>query len=114
MAELPVHSHGREMMLGTMMQTLSAKQANSAAAKLRDLADDRSAADRERALTGELLYKILPPVIADALAKGEKAPAQTFSACTVLFSDIVGFTTISGKCLLACMEEYNLSLHHES
>nr|UQK61950.1 soluble guanylate cyclase 3 [Choanoeca flexa] len=97
LSELPVHSHGREVMLGSMMQTLSAKHANIAALELRDLNNDRDEADRARELTGDLLHKILPPVIADALAKGEKAPAETFPACTVLFSDIVGFTTISGS-----------------
>jgi class 3 adenylate cyclase len=35
--------------------------------------------------------------IAQALARGETPPAKTYPATTILFSDVVGFTNISGK-----------------
>lgn len=45
----------------------------------------------------DLLYQILPRPVADQLKNGECPPAEGFQCVTIFFSDIVGFTALSGK-----------------
>ena len=40
---------------------------------------------------------MLPRAVADDLKQGVVIDAEQFTACTIFFSDIVGFTTISAK-----------------
>jgi len=47
--------------------------------------------------TDEILANILPPTITERLLKGEKKIADTHEQVSVLFVDIVGFTTLSTK-----------------
>ncbi|MEW6776581.1 MAG: adenylate/guanylate cyclase domain-containing protein [Bdellovibrionota bacterium] len=51
----------------------------------------------ERARSERLLLNILPAPIASRLKKGEETIADGFEEITVLFSDIVGFTSLSQK-----------------
>ncbi|XP_077462700.1 atrial natriuretic peptide receptor 2-like isoform X2 [Stigmatopora argus] len=51
---------------------------------------------QEKQKTDLLLYSMLPKPVADDLRQGRTAEAQTFSNATVYFSDIVGFTQLSG------------------
>ncbi len=44
-----------------------------------------------------LLHNILPEEVAERLKKGESLIADDFTEATVLFSDIVGFTTFSAR-----------------
>lgn len=39
---------------------------------------------------------MLPKAVADELRLGNSINAETYAACTIYFSDIVGFTTLSG------------------
>lgn len=39
---------------------------------------------------------MLPKKVAEDLKIGRRIEAETFDACTIYFSDIVGFTSISG------------------
>lgn len=48
----------------------------------------------ERKKNVDLLYLIFPPLIAQRLWLGQTVEAQTCDEVTVLFSDIVGFTSI--------------------
>ncbi|XP_078573901.1 atrial natriuretic peptide receptor 1-like isoform X3 [Branchiostoma floridae x Branchiostoma japonicum] len=49
----------------------------------------------EKQKTDRLLYSMLPKSVADDLRQGKPAQATGFAACTIFFSDIVGFTTLS-------------------
>lgn len=40
---------------------------------------------------------MLPRAVADVLRQGKPISAESFDACTIFFSDIVGFTTLSGS-----------------
>ena len=42
-----------------------------------------------------LLYKMLPSVVAKKLACGQNIDPETFDSVTIFFSDIVGFTSLS-------------------
>lgn len=50
---------------------------------------------RTKVRTGDMLYEIFPKHIADTLKAGKKPDAEHHDLCTIVFSDIVGFTTIS-------------------
>ncbi|XP_034035812.1 atrial natriuretic peptide receptor 2-like [Thalassophryne amazonica] len=51
---------------------------------------------QEKQKTDRLLYSMLPKPVADDLRQGRTTEAQSFSGATVYFSDIVGFTQLSG------------------
>ncbi|XP_060572247.1 atrial natriuretic peptide receptor 1-like [Ruditapes philippinarum] len=51
----------------------------------------------EKAKTDRLLYSMLPRAVADDLRMGKTIDAKFHDICTIYFSDIVGFTTISGR-----------------
>ena len=53
--------------------------------------------DAERAKSLALLLNILPQPIIDRLNSGEKVIADRYDEVSVLFSDFVGFTTISSR-----------------
>jgi adenylate cyclase len=53
--------------------------------------------DQERARSQSLLLNILPQAIIDRLADGEGTIADRYASVTVLFSDLVGFTSISSE-----------------
>jgi class 3 adenylate cyclase len=54
-------------------------------------------ADREHARSEKLLLNILPSPIAARLKDGPTTIADSFDAVTVLFADIVGFTSLSAR-----------------
>ncbi|CAH1778209.1 unnamed protein product [Owenia fusiformis] len=51
----------------------------------------------EKKKTDKLLYRMLPAVVADVLKQGKTVAPEMVDSCTVFFSDIVGFTTLSSK-----------------
>ncbi|KAI6219797.1 Guanylate cyclase [Aphelenchoides fujianensis] len=61
-------------------------------------------ADRTRELLEEkrrsdlLLYRMLPPQIANLLKAGQAIPPESFESATIFFSDLVSFTQLSARC----------------
>ncbi|EFJ46683.1 guanylyl and adenylyl cyclase family member [Volvox carteri f. nagariensis] len=53
--------------------------------------------DEERQRSDALLYRMLPADIATDLREGKKVEAISYPEVTILFSDMVGFTTTSAK-----------------
>ncbi|CAH1790846.1 unnamed protein product, partial [Owenia fusiformis] len=51
----------------------------------------------EKKKTDKLLYRMLPAVIADELKQGKTVVPEIVDMCTVFFSDIVGFTSLSSR-----------------
>ena len=56
----------------------------------------RLALDKERARNEDLLYKVLPPAAARKLKAGQVV-ADSFSDATVIFIDVVGFSTMAKR-----------------
>jgi class 3 adenylate cyclase/HAMP domain-containing protein len=52
---------------------------------------------QEKEKSEQLLLNILPAEIADRLMRTNKSPAEHFEEATILFADIVGFTSISAR-----------------
>ncbi|XP_077863909.1 atrial natriuretic peptide receptor 1-like [Saccoglossus kowalevskii] len=51
----------------------------------------------EKRKTDRLLYRMLPPTVADALKLGNIVPPQSYECATIYFSDVVGFTKLSSE-----------------
>ncbi|XP_070573591.1 atrial natriuretic peptide receptor 1-like [Ptychodera flava] len=51
----------------------------------------------EKRKTDRLLYRMLPPSVAEQLKIGNMVDPQNYDAATVYFSDIVGFTTLASE-----------------
>jgi class 3 adenylate cyclase len=62
----------------------------------REFAEERLL-DAERTLTERLLLNVLPEPIARRLRRGESSIAESFPEVTVLFADLVGFTSLADR-----------------
>ncbi|MDP7028609.1 MAG: adenylate/guanylate cyclase domain-containing protein [Phycisphaerales bacterium] len=61
------------------------------------IATQAESLEREQQRSEKLLLNVLPAAIADRLKQGEDSIAESYPEVTVLFSDIVGFTEMSGR-----------------
>ncbi|CAL8309243.1 unnamed protein product [Merluccius merluccius] len=52
----------------------------------------------EKQKTETLLYAMLPPHVANQLREGRRVEAGEFEVCTILFSDVVTFTSMCAAC----------------
>ncbi|KAM8745641.1 atrial natriuretic peptide receptor 2-like isoform 2-T2 [Acanthopagrus schlegelii] len=76
-------------MMMNLMEKYSKHLESIVAERTQDLLQEKQKTDR-------LLYSMLPKPVADDLRQGRTTEAQSFSNATVYFSDIVGFTQLSG------------------
>ncbi|XP_078493550.1 atrial natriuretic peptide receptor 1-like [Ciona intestinalis] len=68
------------------------------AINLEGLVEERTAAYmEEKRKADDLLYQMLPVPVVDRLKRGDSVPAEAFESVTILFSDIVGFTSLSAS-----------------
>ncbi|EGD78581.1 NO-insensitive guanylyl cyclase III [Salpingoeca rosetta] len=109
LSEMPLHSHGREVLYGSMFQSASAKNTNEVDKRMAELDRSMLEVQEKKEQIDTLLHSILPPVVASALARGEIPPAEHYKNVTVLFCDIAGFTNISSE---VPATEIMAMLHH--
>uniref|UniRef100_T1ITQ8 guanylate cyclase n=1 Tax=Strigamia maritima TaxID=126957 RepID=T1ITQ8_STRMM len=92
--DIPIHDASRDVVLvgeHSKAQDTLRRQMN----KLRtSIEDANTAVEEERQKNVQLLHLIFPPTIAKKLWLGLPIEAETHSNVTMLFSDIVGFTSI--------------------
>ncbi|KAL3315821.1 hypothetical protein Ciccas_005546 [Cichlidogyrus casuarinus] len=98
--DLSMHDSSRDLVLAGEQQSaelkLAMEQENE---KGKRLEESFKKLDEEMKRTDELLYQMIPKVVADRLRTGQKAvnTCETFEEVTILFSDVVGFTTICSR-----------------
>ncbi len=87
--DLPLHDAGRDLLF---MSQSNATQ-TGLLVRLERLSAELA---HEQARSDELLFSMLPPSVLDDLREGRKVRGREHEAITILFSDIVGFTDMSG------------------
>ncbi|CAF3862591.1 unnamed protein product [Rotaria magnacalcarata] len=103
--DLSMHDSSRDLVLAGTQQSAELKLAlDQEKQKSKALEESMKKLDSEMRRTDLLLYQMIPKKIADRLRNGEKTAnlCETFESCTILFSDVVGFTSICA--LLTPME----------
>eukprot|EP00055_Hartaetosiga_balthica_P017786 m.123162 g.123162 ORF g.123162 m.123162 type:complete len:719 (+) comp9402_c0_seq1:90-2246(+) len=95
LSDLPIHCHGREVLYSSMYQAVSTQNSSKIQEKLIELDSSMEEVNLKKEQIDTLLHSILPPVVAQSLARGRIPEAESYEKVSVLFSDIFGFTSIS-------------------
>lgn len=95
--DFPIHSNGRELLQNAAHQVATVHMAEEIAETRAELDQTMAELRMEQGKQAELLHSILPESIAAQLAQGIRPPARKHANVSVLFSDIVGFTTLSSN-----------------
>ncbi|KAK4306785.1 hypothetical protein Pmani_021408 [Petrolisthes manimaculis] len=94
LSDIPIHDATRDVIL-VGEQSRAQDGLKRRMANLKDsIEETNNAVDKEREKNVSLLHLIFPPDIAKRLWLGEVIQAQKHDEVTMLFSDIVGFTSI--------------------
>ncbi|XP_074660375.1 soluble guanylate cyclase 88E-like [Tubulanus polymorphus] len=98
--DLSMHDSSRDLILAGTQQSAELKLAlDQEQQKSKKLEEFMKRLHVEMKRTDQLLYQMIPRSVAERLRRGEDpvATCETFECVTVLFSDVVGFTTICSK-----------------
>ncbi|KAK3103517.1 hypothetical protein FSP39_019823 [Pinctada imbricata] len=98
--DLSMHDSSRDLVLAGTQQSAELKLAlDQEQRKSKILEESMRRLDAEMKRTDQLLYQMIPKPVADRLRRGEPAisTCQVFENVTILFSDVVGFTTICSQ-----------------
>ncbi|KAF1752790.1 hypothetical protein GCK72_019345 [Caenorhabditis remanei] len=74
-----------------VLESYASTLEDEVAERMKELVEEKKKSD-------VLLYRMLPKQVADKLKLGQTIEPETFDVVTLFFSDVVGFTTIAGKC----------------
>ncbi|XP_067933138.1 soluble guanylate cyclase 88E-like [Watersipora subatra] len=99
-ADLSIHDSSRELLLAGPQQSAELQLLlDQELTKTKKLESSMKSLDTMMKKTDQLLYQMIPKSVADRLRAGEPSvnTCQVFNICTILFSDVVGFTNICSK-----------------
>ncbi|KAL8614432.1 hypothetical protein ACOMHN_007768 [Nucella lapillus] len=98
--DLSMHDCSRDLVLAGTQQSAELKLALAQEQqKSQLLTASMKKLDEEIRTTDEFVYQMIPKPVADRLRQGDSAvnTCQSFDCVTILFSDVVGFTTICSR-----------------
>ncbi|XP_071830658.1 soluble guanylate cyclase 88E-like isoform X3 [Apostichopus japonicus] len=98
--DLSMHDATRDLVLAGTQQSAELKLAlDQELQKSAQLEESMKKLDQEMKRTDSLLYQMIPRQVADKLRRGEPATStcEIFREVSILFSDVVGFTTICSR-----------------
>nr|XP_006814370.1 PREDICTED: atrial natriuretic peptide receptor 1-like [Saccoglossus kowalevskii] len=86
--------NGKEISIMDNILNMMEKYANN----LEEIVEQRTGQVLEEKLkTDQLLYRMLPITVAEALKLGKTVPPEDYESCTIYFSDIVGFVELTAE-----------------
>jgi len=94
LSDIPIHDATRGMLM--MGQAAAAEFTKSVGLEelIIDLNHTQKSLEAEKKRMSDLLHQMLPISVADSLMAGQMVDPERFESVTILFSDIVGFTSI--------------------
>ncbi|MBN3324585.1 GCYB2 cyclase, partial [Atractosteus spatula] len=97
-SDIAPHDVTRDLILLNQQRLAEMELSNQLERKKEELRILSKHLEEEKKKTEALLYAMLPKHVANQLKEGKKVEAGEFKECTVLFSDVVTFTTICSEC----------------
>ncbi|EDV28471.1 uncharacterized protein TRIADDRAFT_19120, partial [Trichoplax adhaerens] len=97
-SDIPLHDMTRELLLlneQRLAEFQLSKQLEETTAQLQATS---VALEMEKVKADNLLHSMLPPLVSDRLRNGDTVEAGEYEQASIMFSDIVGFTTICSQC----------------
>ncbi|KAM8902670.1 guanylate cyclase soluble subunit beta-2 isoform 8-T8 [Spinachia spinachia] len=98
LADLAQHDVTRDLVLLNQQRLAEMELTNQLERKKEELRILSQHLETEKEKTETLLYAMLPRHIANQLKDGRSVKAGEFEVCTILFSDVVTFTSICAAC----------------
>ncbi|XP_076469689.1 guanylate cyclase soluble subunit beta-2-like [Babylonia areolata] len=98
MADIPLYDCTRELVLLNQQRIAEIDVAKKLDETTLEFKRMSQALEAEKQKTEELLHEMMPRKVAMQLTLYGRVKAEKYDSCTVLFSDIVTFTDITGMC----------------
>jgi len=99
LSDMPLHDMGRDYVLLAEQRSADIDLKDRYELSLRELSIAQQKLVAEQARSQALLYQMLPRAVANRLLEGEKkVEAIEYPELSILFSDIVGFSTLCQRC----------------
>ena len=93
-SDIPLHDATRELLLTAHAHAPARELVEKLEGSSNDLRKLQTRLMEDKKITDDLLHEILPKKVAAKLRLNEPVPGETYKLVTILFSDIVGFTSL--------------------